>query len=103
MAKSCAANLLTIGGLTVLLAALFGGLWALFGNVVIVVMLALVLGLIAVLQATTRITRTSRSRRCNLFTACSISAAPLPAFRSWNITPDLATEVVGLIQERRPG
>lgn len=94
-------NLLTIGGLTVLLAALFGGLWALFGNVVIVVMLALVLGLIAVLQATVYYTHQQIQALQSLHSLFDIRA-PLPAFRSWNITPDLATEVVGLIQERRP-
>ena len=94
-------NLLTIGALTIGLAAGAGLLWAWLGNVVIVVMLALVLGLLAVQQATIYYTHHQIEALHSIHRLIDLRA-PLPAFRSWNITPDLAAVITGLILERKP-
>lgn len=94
-------NLLTLGGLTLLVALLSGGLWALFGNVVIVVLLALVLGLLVTLQATLYYASHQIEALHSIHSLIDINR-PLPPFRSWNITPDLAAVVAGLLIERKP-
>lgn len=94
-------NLLTIGALTIGLAVGAGLLWVWLGNVVIVVMLALVLGLLAVQQATIYYTHHQIEALHSIHGLVDLRA-PLPAFRSWNITPDLAAVITGLILERKP-
>lgn len=94
-------DLLTIGGIMLLVALIGGGLWLLFGNVVLAVMLALVIGLLIILQATVASTHQQEQALTSLTNILHLNA-PLPAFRSWNAAPDLAAILCETILVHKP-
>jgi predicted O-methyltransferase YrrM len=81
--------------------AVFGGLWWLFGEIALIGMLALMLVMILVGQATAYFNQRQTEALMSLH-ALIEPRAPLPAFRSWNITPDLSVEYAAVLLDREP-
>lgn len=94
-------DLLTIGGIMLLVALIGAGLWLLFGSIVLVVLLALIIGLLIILQSTVASTHQQEQALASLTNILSLNA-PLPAFRSWNAAPDLAAILCETILVHKP-
>lgn len=94
-------NLLHLLAAGLIVFAVFGGLWWLFGGIALVGMLALALVLILVGQATAAFNQRQTEALFSLH-ALITPRAPLPAFRSWNVTPDLSAEYAAVLLDRRP-
>lgn len=96
-----AINLLHILAIMLVVFGVSFGLWLWLGDGVLVAMLALLIGLALIVLSAVAFGNHQLEALGSIHGLID-PRAPLPTFRSWNISPDLAAEVAGLIIERKP-